>query len=156
MPLPQPSPDPRFLDGTDGFLDALLEYSANTASDNGTAVAAVVIGAEAWIIWECFHTPYGHAVYLHPGLRFSPHRLVVTLADHREFAWSLHGITADGTVVLVMHHSMDPPLPMAYVVGRPPWKPYQWNFRGLLRFLLILLFSGTLLVLFLGFLSTFF
>lgn len=157
MPLPetrpQSRPDPRFLDGVDGFLDAQLEHRANSTDGDLTVV---VVGSEPWVQWQCVISPFGHAVYLNPDLRFSPHRLLLTFADHQKFAWSLHGITADGTVVLVMHRSMDPPEPMAYVVGRPPWRRYNMNFAGCLRMALLLLFSATLLVLGIGFLFTFF
>lgn len=160
MPLPetrpQSRPDPRFLDGIDGFLDAQLEHSANSASDNASALTVVVFGSEPWTKWECISTSYGHSVYLNPDLRLSPHRLVLTFADYREFAWSLHGITADGTVVLVMYRITDPPEPMAYVVGRPPWRRYNMNFAGCLRMAMLFLFSAVLLALIVGFLSTFF
>ncbi len=155
MPNSQSRPDSRFLDGVDGFLDARFDWAVNSPDADNCSME-IDPTAQEWAQWNSSATPFGHMIYLKPDLRSSPHRLLLTFADPQQFAWSLGGVTQDGMVVLVMYRNINPPEPVAYVVGRPPWRRYNMNFPGCLRLSLLVLFSWVILILFIGFVATFF
>lgn len=144
----QPAVQPEYLTECDGFLDGQFDHFGEHARTYGARTTITDITSQHWAEWPTYTTPWGYTLYLHPMLQLPPRRLILLLANRRDYSWFLHATLADGRIVLVMRNNGT--IPMGYALGKIPWKPFNWNFPGCLRFGLILAFCGVLLAMAVG------
>lgn len=146
-----------FLDGCDEVFEDLfvrragyvLAYTQGGSEAGGQSDAD--LEQMTWTRWQSFQTEGGFTIYIHPLWPKPRWRLVDGL---RDLNWSAYCHLNDGRFVFSLHQPAG--LAVVYVVGRIPWRSYNFNLAGLLHLGCLLMLSAAVLAILVGLLLSYF